>query len=106
MHPPPRPARTEGGTVVELSELQDAEPETAWAANRANAWGRTSSGICHGYVQANLVILPKEDAFDFMRFAQRNPKPCPLIEVTDAGNPEPLLTAPGADLRTDLPKYA
>jgi uncharacterized protein YcsI (UPF0317 family) len=62
-------------------------------------------GICQEYVQTNLVILPRSDAFDFLRFCQRNPKPCPLIEVTDTGDPEPKLTAAGADLRTDLPRY-
>jgi len=56
-------------------------------------------------VQTNLVILPYSSAFDFLRFCQRNPKPCPLIEVTDPGDPEPKLTAKGADLRTDLPRY-
>jgi uncharacterized protein YcsI (UPF0317 family) len=59
-----------------------------------------------GYVQANLVVLPKEYAFDFLLFCQRNPKPCPLLEVTDPGAPEPKGVAPGADLRTDLPRYA
>jgi uncharacterized protein YcsI (UPF0317 family) len=50
-------------------------------------------------------VLPAEDAFDFMRFCQRNPKPCPLLEVTDTGSAEPAQTAPGADLRTDVPRY-
>jgi uncharacterized protein YcsI (UPF0317 family) len=49
--------------------------------------------------------LAHEDAFDFLRFCGRNPKPCPLIEVTDPGDPEPRLTAAGADLRTDLSRY-
>jgi uncharacterized protein YcsI (UPF0317 family) len=86
-------------------DLSRATPPEAWAANRAGAWNRTTSGICHGYVQANLVMLPADAAFDFLRFCQRNPKPCPVLEVTDPGNPEPALTAPGADLRTDLPRY-
>ena len=47
----------------------------------------------------------RADAFDFLRFCGRNPKPCPLIEVTDPGDPEPRLTAAGADLRTDLSRY-
>jgi uncharacterized protein YcsI (UPF0317 family) len=51
------------------------------------------------------VILPREWAYDFLVFAQRNPKPCPILDVTEPGDPEPKLTAPGADLRTDLPKY-
>jgi uncharacterized protein YcsI (UPF0317 family) len=44
-------------------------------------------------------------AYDFLVYCQRNPKPCPVVEVTDAGEPEPRQSAPGADLRTDLPKY-
>jgi uncharacterized protein YcsI (UPF0317 family) len=56
-------------------------------------------------VQANLVIVPRELAFDFLLFCQRNPKPCPLLDVTEPGCPEPRLVAPGADLRTDLPRY-
>ena len=50
-------------------------------------------------------MLPKEDAYDFLLFCQRNPKPCPVIEVTEIGSPEPVYSAPGADLRTDLPRY-
>src|SRR5436190_24191266 len=52
-----------------------------------------------------LVVLARSLAFDFLVFAQRNPKPCPLLEVLDSGDPEPRLTAPGADVRTDLPAY-
>ena len=63
------------------------------------------AGLAPGHVQANLVILPKGQAYDFLVLCQRNPKPCPLIEVTDPGNPEPVGVAPGADLRTDVPKY-
>jgi uncharacterized protein YcsI (UPF0317 family) len=62
-------------------------------------------GLALGYVQANLVIVPRDLAFDFLLFCQRNPKPCPLLEVTDVGSPEPRAVAPGADLRTDLPRY-
>src|SRR5208282_5522536 len=62
-------------------------------------------GLSLGFVQANLVIVPRELAFDFLLFCQRNPKPCPLLDVTEPGNPEPRLVAPGADLRTDLPRY-
>jgi uncharacterized protein YcsI (UPF0317 family) len=72
---------------------------------RQGKWRKPTAGLAPGYVQANLVVLPRELAYDFLLFAQRNPKPCPVIEVTDAGSPEPKLTAPGADLRTDIPKY-
>jgi uncharacterized protein YcsI (UPF0317 family) len=72
---------------------------------RQGGWRRPTAGLAPGFVQANLVILPRDLAFDFLLFAQRNPKPCPVIEVTDVGSPEPKLSAPGADLRTDVPKY-
>ena len=62
-------------------------------------------GLAPGFVQANLVMLPKDWAFDFLLFCQRNPKPCPLLDVTEPGDPEPRGVAPGADLRTDLPAY-
>ena len=66
---------------------------------------RATSGLVPGRVQANLVVLPQAQAFDFLLFCQRNPRPCPLLEVVEAGSAEPRQTAPGADLRTDLPKY-
>lgn len=63
-------------------------------------------GLALGYVQCNLVILRRAFAFDFLLYCQRNQRACPVLEVTDPGDPEPRLTAPGADLRTDLPRYA
>ena len=62
-------------------------------------------GLALGYVQANLVVVPRDLAFDFLLFCQRNPKPCPLLDVTEPGDPEPRHVAPGADLRTDVPRY-
>lgn len=62
-------------------------------------------GLALGYVQANLVVLPYNLAFEFLLFCQRNPKACPILDVTEVGNPEPKLIAPGADIRTDLPRY-
>lgn len=62
-------------------------------------------GLASGYTQANLVILPASVAFDFLLFCHRNPKPCPLLDVTEVGNPEARYVAPSSDLRTDLPCY-
>ena len=45
-----------------------------------------TSGMCAGYAQANLAVLPKEYAYDFLLFTQRNPKPCPILEVSDVGS--------------------
>jgi uncharacterized protein YcsI (UPF0317 family) len=63
-----------------------------------------TSGAAPGHTQANLVVLPRDWAWDMLLFAQRNPQPVPVLEVTDPGSPETTL-APGADLRTDLPRY-
>jgi uncharacterized protein YcsI (UPF0317 family) len=75
------------------------------ATARRGAWRGTTAGHCPAYQQANLVILPHEAAVEFAAFCTRNPTPCPLIEITPPGDPEPARSAPGADLRTDLPGY-
>ena len=51
------------------------------------------------------MILPEQQADDFLLFCQRNPKPCPVIDVTRPGDPEPRRAAPWSDLRTDVPRY-
>ena len=71
---------------------------------REGKWSEPTSGLCMGYVQANLVILPKEWAYEFLLFCVRNPKPCPILEVLDPGVVEPKI-ARDADIRRDLPKY-
>ena len=48
-----------------------------------------TSGMCSGYAQANMAVLSKDLAFDFLLFCERNKKPCPLLDVTEAGSPEP-----------------
>src|SRR5699024_12062075 len=65
----------------------------------------STSGMAKGYLQANVVILKKEYAFDFLLFCHRNPKPCPLLDVTDVGSYTPKKIASCADIRTDVPKY-
>ena len=82
-----------------------AHPKEVRERIRRGEWVRPTAGCAPGYVQANLVILPRDLAYDFLLFTHRNPRPCPLLEVTDPGSPEPARVAPGADLRTDLPKY-
>ncbi|MGB9839876.1 putative hydro-lyase [Thermovenabulum sp.] len=71
---------------------------------REGKWQGPTCGMALGFVQANLVILPKKYAYDFLLFSFRNPKPCPLLDVLDAGNPVPNI-AKDADIRTDIPKY-
>ena len=65
---------------------------------------RPTCGISKGYAQANMIALPREYAYDFLLFAQRNPKPCPILDVLDPGSPTPSIAA-GSDIRTDIPLY-
>lgn len=65
----------------------------------------TTAGLAPGYVQGNLVILPKDLANDFLRFAQANPKPCPVIGVTEPGSSAVPSLGGDLDLKTDLPRY-
>jgi len=72
---------------------------------RMGKWRAPTAGQTPGYVQTNVAVLPRDLAFDFLVFCQRNPKPCPLVEVLEAGVTEPKFTSPGADIRTDVPLY-
>ncbi|MFQ5692321.1 MAG: putative hydro-lyase [Nitrospinota bacterium] len=91
--------------AVEKEDLAGLDPKEIRALIRAGRWTGGTEGLAKGYAQANLVVLPREAAFDFLLFCLRNPKPCPLVEVTDPGSPIVREVAPGADLRTDLPRY-
>jgi uncharacterized protein YcsI (UPF0317 family) len=68
-------------------------------------WAKPTTGLAPAYAQANLVILDRRYAFDFLLFCVRNSKPCPILEVLEPGVVEPHETAPGADIRTDVPLY-
>ncbi len=80
-------------------------PAEVRAAIRAGELDGPTAALAPGFTQANLVVLPEADAFDFLRFCLANPRPCPVLEVLEPGSHEPVQTAPGADLRTDLPRY-
>lgn len=72
---------------------------------RAGRHRDVTSGLAPAIVQANLAILPQEYASDFLRFCQLNPKPCPLIGMTEPGDPMLPMLGEDIDLRTDLPAY-
>jgi len=88
-----------------MIEFADKSPAEIRSLIRRNELTRPTAGMAKGFTQANLAILKKELAFDFLLFCQRNPKPCPVLDVTEPGSPIPQLIAPGADIRTDIPKY-
>ena len=85
--------------------IDSRHPREIRADIRSGKLSGVTAGLGAGHVQANLAVLPREQAYDFLLFCQRNPRPCPLIEVTDVGSPEPIGVAAGADLRTDVARY-
>jgi uncharacterized protein YcsI (UPF0317 family) len=83
-------------------------PRSGLAARQAIRRGDhagPTSGLAPGFVQANLAILPKQLAEDFLRFCQLNPKPCPLVGVSAPGDWRVPALAEDLDIRTDLPRY-
>lgn len=88
-----------------MTNYAKASPEEVRMAIRKELIKGPTAGMASGHIQANLAVVPRELAFDFLLFAQRNPKACPILDVTEAGSPEPKIMAPGADIRTDIPRY-
>jgi uncharacterized protein YcsI (UPF0317 family) len=90
----------------------DAAPERGFSLGReerlrirAGKFTGPTSGLAPGNVQANLVILPQALANDFLRYAQANPRPCPVLAVSEPGDPSFPTLAQDFDVRTDLPQY-
>jgi len=86
-------------------DYSSANPKEIRNLIRAQKITGQTSGMCAGYAQANLCILPKDLAFDFLLFCTRNPRPCPLLEVGNAGSRQIREMAENADVATDFPKY-
>ena len=93
---------------MRVAEPVPAEPVGAEDVRRRCRRGELvgpTAGLAPGFEQANLVVLPSALADAFARFCELNPRPCPLLDRTAPGDPVPRRAAPGADLRTDLPRY-
>lgn len=88
-----------------MNALQHAR-QSATAARARYRAGEVAptAGQAPGLTQANMISLPREWAYDFLLFAQRNPQACPILDVTEPGSYSTVL-AEQADLRTDLPLY-
>lgn len=80
-------------------------PKSVREIIRKGEWTEPTPGMCSGHVQANLVVLPKDWAYDFLVFAQRNPVPCPILDITEPGDTEARIMAPGSDISRDIPRY-
>lgn len=72
---------------------------------RSGRYVSHTAGLGEGFLQTNLVIVPEAHALDFMRYCQRNPKPCPLVGVSDTGDPMMRTLGANIDIRTDVPAY-
>ena len=75
------------------------------AAVRSGVFDGPTSCCLPGQMQANLAVIPQDVAVAFRAFCDANPKPCPLLAVSDVGSH--CLPSLGAeiDLRHDLPGY-
>jgi uncharacterized protein YcsI (UPF0317 family) len=92
-------------TQYSKEELRAMSPKEFRNIVRKGEWTGITRGACQGHPRANLVVVPKEYAFDFLLFCNRNPQSCYVCDITESGDPHFKLMAPEADLRTDLPKY-
>ena len=87
------------------SELVNASPEQVRAAIRSGNYTGHTAGLAAGKLQCNLAILPERYALDFLRFCQRNPKPCPIVGVSDSGDATLPTLGHDIDIRTDVSQY-
>jgi uncharacterized protein YcsI (UPF0317 family) len=79
--------------------------QTARTVIRRGEWTSHTSGLADGHVQGNVVILPQTLASDFLRYCQLNPKPCPLLAVSEPGQAHLPTLGDDIDIRTDVPRY-
>ena len=86
-------------------QFRNMSPREFRSIVRRGEWTNHDIDVCEGYAKFNLVVIPEEQAFDFLHFAERNPQACAVTEFTEPGSPYSKYLAPGADIRTDLPRY-
>lgn len=90
---------------TDYRDLQNSDLKYIRQCIREGKYRSHTAGLAQGRLQANLAIMQEEYALDFMRFCQRNPKPCPLVGVSDTGNPSMFTLGSDIDIRTDVPAY-
>lgn len=97
-------AGTTGETGI-ISGIAGDTPIALRRAIRAQEYNEQTAGRAPGYLQGNLAIVPKALAADFLLFCQRNPKPCPIVGISEPGSPRIPKLGEDLDIRTDLPGY-
>ncbi|WP_092641732.1 putative hydro-lyase [Jannaschia faecimaris] len=90
---------------VKHADLVASSAADVRAAIRSGSYAGHTAGLASGKLQCNLAIIPERFALDFLRFCQRNPKPCPVVGVSDSGDPMLRTLGRDIDIRTDVPKY-
>lgn len=93
------------GEITDRADLAGLSTREIRALIRAGRWKGNSMNLGVGYAQATFVAVPSRLALDFMIFCQRNPQPCPILEIVEPGKNVVERLAPGADVRTDMAKY-
>ena len=91
--------------AAERSPGADLSPSVAARHACRAGMATTTAGVANGFVQGNLAILPEKLSASFHRFCQLNPKPCPVIGMSDVGDPRIPSLGIDLDIRTDLPRY-
>jgi uncharacterized protein YcsI (UPF0317 family) len=91
--------------AAQYEPLRDMDVVSVRAAIRSGGYRSHTAGLARGVLQSNLAILPESYALDFMRYCQRNPKPCPLSGVSDTGSPMMFTLGRDIDIRSDVPAY-
>ncbi len=91
--------------LIRFRQLKSLAPAAVRQEIRQGNYQGQTAGLGFGHLQGNVAIVPSSYALDFFRFCQRNPKPCPLIGVTDAGSAKLPGLGPDVDIRTDVPAY-
>ena len=89
----------------DYESLKNTSIDVVRKAIREGRYTSHTAGLASGFLQANLAIMPERYALDFMRFCQRNPKPCPLTGVSDTGNPMMTTLGRDLDIRRDVPAF-
>ncbi len=87
------------------ADLANLSASEVRAAIRDGSYTGHTAGLAAGKLQCNLAILPERFALDFLRFCQRNPKPCPLVGIGDSGDPRLPTLGHDIDIRSDVSKY-
>ena len=92
-------------TPVSHADLIGASASDVRAAIRRGDYAGHTAGLAAGRLQCNLAILPDRYALDFLRFCQRNPKPCPVVGIGDTGDASLPTLGHDIDIRTDVSRY-